>query len=30
MSTETVERNKEVVERLFDAFRAGDTDTLTS
>ena len=27
MSTETIEQNKEVVERLFDAFRAGDTDT---
>jgi predicted SnoaL-like aldol condensation-catalyzing enzyme len=27
MSTEAIERNKEVVERLFDAFRAGDTDT---
>lgn len=26
MSTEAIERNKEVVERLFDAFRAGDTD----
>ena len=26
MSTEAVERNKDVVKRLFDAFRAGDTD----
>lgn len=27
MSTGAIGRNKEVVERLFDAFRAGDTDT---
>jgi predicted SnoaL-like aldol condensation-catalyzing enzyme len=26
MSTDAVERNKDVVRRLFDAFRAGDTD----
>ena len=26
MSTDAVERNKEVVQRLFEAFRAGDTD----
>ena len=26
MSPEAVERNKDVVKRLFDAFRAGDTD----
>jgi predicted SnoaL-like aldol condensation-catalyzing enzyme len=26
MSTDAVERNKDVVKRLFDAFRAGDTD----
>lgn len=26
MSTEAVERNKDVVKRLFEAFRAGDTD----
>jgi predicted SnoaL-like aldol condensation-catalyzing enzyme len=26
MSTDAVKRNKEVVKRLFDAFRAGDTD----
>lgn len=26
MSTAAVERNKDVVKRLFDAFRAGDTD----
>jgi predicted SnoaL-like aldol condensation-catalyzing enzyme len=26
MSTDAVERNKDVVKRLFDAFRAGDTN----
>lgn len=26
MRTEVIERNKEVVQRLFDAFRAGDTE----
>jgi predicted SnoaL-like aldol condensation-catalyzing enzyme len=26
MSTDAVERNKDVVKRLFDAFRGGDTD----
>jgi predicted SnoaL-like aldol condensation-catalyzing enzyme len=26
MSTDAVERNKDVVKRLFDTFRAGDTD----
>lgn len=26
MSTDAVERNKDVVKRLFEAFRAGDTD----
>ena len=26
MGTDAVERNKDVVKRLFDAFRAGDTD----
>lgn len=26
MRTEEIERNKEVVQRLFDAFRAGDTE----
>jgi predicted SnoaL-like aldol condensation-catalyzing enzyme len=26
MSTDAVERNKDVVKRLFDAFRAGETD----
>jgi ketosteroid isomerase-like protein len=26
MNTNTIERNKETVNRLFEAFRAGDTD----